>query len=314
MKRSTFMKEYKAPPAEMKKLGKGVYVYLQPFVFYSSNAGLIVGEKQAVVVDSLTNKYMVESFIARIREITDKPVRFLVNTHPHGDHTYTNHFFSEANVICSSQCREETIKTPPGQLDLVRKEVPAMNFDGAEDTPQDIIFETCLTLYLAGREIRLVCLGPGHSPSDTYVYLPEEKIVFCGDILFSGTPPLSLAGSVLGHISQLNALVDLEADIYIAGHGPVVDKEYARDSRDYLVNLLEGIRKCYDSGMSFQEAAKVMKRGNKRWPNFPFFFLIAQCARAYSEFRGEKPGSPLDINLIELINPRQVPEGSGPTG
>ena len=300
------MGDYKAPVAEMKKIGEGIYGYLQPFVFYSSNAGLIAGEKEAVVVDSLTNKFMINGFLEQIKKITNTPVRFLINTHPHGDHTYTNHFFTEATVICSAKCREETLNMPADQIDRAKKEVPTMSFDGAQDTPQDLVFEKSLILYQGKREIRIVCLGPGHSPSDTYVYLPEEKIVFCGDIVFSGTPPLSLAGSVFGHIDQLKTLADLDAEIYVAGHGPVVGKDYVKDSRDFLVRQLEEIRQCFDKGMGLAQAAKTLTRDKKKFPAFPFFFSIAQCARAYSEFRGEKPGRPLDINLAELVNPPET--------
>jgi cyclase len=292
----------KAPRGKMKKIVEGVYAYLQPFVFYGSNAGLIVGEKEAVVVDSLTNQYMVEDFKNRIKEITDNPVRFLINTHPHGDHTYTNHFFQGATVICSSLCREEIMKMPPDQIEKARKEVPTMSFDGAKDTPPDLVFEKSLTLFWGEKEIRIVCLGPGHSPSDTYVFLPLEKTVFCGDIVFSGTPPLSLAGSVFGHIEQLKILIDLDASYYIPGHGPVVDKDYVSDSRDFLIKILEGARLCFDKGMTVQEAAKTIDMASKRWPSFPAFFRIAQCARAYSEFKGEKPGSLINLNLAELVN------------
>jgi cyclase len=296
--------QYTAPSAEIKKVAEGVYAFLQPFVFYSSNAGLIVGDNQAVVVDSLTNRFMVENFKGKIREITGNPVRFLINTHPHGDHTYTNHFFAEATVICSSLCREETLKMPADQIEKAAKEAPSMSFAGAKNTPQDLVFEKSLTLYQDEREIRLVCLGPGHSPSDTYVFLPKEKTVFCGDIVFSGTPPLSMAGSVFGHMEQLKIMADLEATHYIPGHGPVVDKAYVSDSRDFLNNLLEEARQCFDKGLPIQDAAKVMNLDKKRWPSFPFFFRVAQCARAYSEFRGEAPGSPINLNLAELINPR----------
>ncbi len=299
------MPEYRAPRGEMKKLANGIYAYLQPFVFYSSNAGLVAGEKEALVVDSLTNRYMIENFIGKIKEVTDKPARFLVNTHPHGDHTYTNHFFTEATVICSAKCREVTLQMPQNCIEKARQEVPDMSFDGAKDTPQDLVFEKSLTLYQDGREIRVVCLGPGHSPSDTYVFLPEEQIVFCGDILFSGTPPLSLAGSVLGHLKQLEILAGLEAKIYVAGHGPVVGIEKVYDARDYLQTLLAEARKCFDQGLSFQEAARTIDLGKKEWKSAPAFFIFAQCARAYSEFRGEEPGSPLNINLAELVPARR---------
>jgi cyclase len=291
----------KTPRGKMEKIVEEVYAYLQPFVFYSSNAGLIVGKKESVIVDSLTNQYMVEDFKNRIKEISGNPVRFLINTHPHGDHTYTNHFFHEATVICSSLCREQTLNMPSDQVEKAAQEVPTMSFDGARNTPQDLVFEKTLTLYQDEREIRICCLGPGHSPSDTYIFLPKEKIVFCGDIVFSGTPPLSLAGSIFGHIDQLKVLIDLDASYYVPGHGPLVDKAYISDSRDFLIKLQEEARKCFDKGMTLPEAAKAIDMTSKRWPTFPAFFRIAQCARAYSEFKGEKPGSLINLNLAELV-------------
>jgi cyclase len=295
------MSTYQAPPAKMKKLVEGVYAYLQPFVYYSSNAGLIVGNKYAVVVDTLTNKYMIESFIARIKEFTDKPVRFVINTHPHGDHTYTNHFFTEAAAICSARCREYTLKMPPDYLEKARREIPEMSFDGAKDTPQDIVFDKTLTIYQDDREIRLIHLGPGHSPSDAYVFLPQEHIVFCGDILFSGTPPLSIAGSVSRHIEQLETIARLDAEIYVAGHGPITGKEHVYDSRDYLVKVLTEARRCYDRGLSYLEAANSIDMGKEEWSAQPIFRLIGLCARAYSEFRGEEPATPLDVDLTALL-------------
>jgi hypothetical protein len=69
--------------------------------------------------------------------------------------------------------------------------------------------------------------------------------------------------------------------------------------------LLADARKCFDQGLSFQEAAQTIDLGKKEWTSVPAFFLFAQCARTYSDFRGEEPGSPLDINLMELIPARR---------
>ena len=81
-------------------------------------------------------------------------------------------------------------------------------------------------------------------------------------------PSLSLAGSVFGHIEQLKILADLDASIYIPGHGPVVDKDYVSDSRDFLIKVQEEARKCFDKGMTAQEAAKTIDMTSKRWPYF----------------------------------------------
>src|SRR5512147_644372 len=93
---------------EFRKLAKDVYAFLQPPLICCSSAGVIVGDRAVIVVDSLTNAAMTQSLLAEIRRVTDKPIRFLINTHSHFDHVYTNHLFPEATVISSHQGREQT--------------------------------------------------------------------------------------------------------------------------------------------------------------------------------------------------------------
>src|SRR5512139_1130003 len=93
---------------EFRRLAEGVYAFLQPPLIWYSSAGVIVGDRDVIVVDSLTNADMTGTLLAEIRRVTDKPIRFLINTHSHADHVYTNHFFPEATVIGSHRGREET--------------------------------------------------------------------------------------------------------------------------------------------------------------------------------------------------------------
>src|SRR5512139_436753 len=94
--------------AEFRKLAKEVYAFLQPPLICYSSAGVIIGDRDVIVVDSLTNASMTQGLRAEIRRVTDKPIRYLINTHSHFDHVYTNHLFPEATVISSHRGREET--------------------------------------------------------------------------------------------------------------------------------------------------------------------------------------------------------------
>lgn len=79
---------------KMEELADGVYAYIQAKgTWFVSNAGLIIGTQDTIVIDSLSNKEMVQGFIHEIGKVTDKPVKFLINTHSHGDHIWTNHYF-----------------------------------------------------------------------------------------------------------------------------------------------------------------------------------------------------------------------------
>src|SRR5512139_1179294 len=93
---------------EFRKLSKDVYVFLQPPLVWYSSSGVIVGERDVIVVDSLANAAMAQSLRADIRGVTDKPIRFLINTHSHADHVYTNHLFPEATIIGTHEGRRET--------------------------------------------------------------------------------------------------------------------------------------------------------------------------------------------------------------
>jgi cyclase len=296
----------KAPASEMRELARGVYAYLQPHTgWFMSNAGLIVGKKEAIIIDSLTNKSQVEEFIRKIKQVTDKPIRFVINTHVHGDHIFTNHFFKDAMVICSSRCREETIKMPPDRIERTLKPLfPGISFAGARITLQDMAFEKTLTIYQDEREIQLVDLGPGHSQSDTYVHLPKEKIVFCGDLLFSGSPQMLLNGCLSCLIQNLDVLAGLDAKVYVPGHGPVGGKETVHGMREYLVVVRDEARKCFDKGMSYEEAARTIDIGRfKEWGKTEL--LYGNCARAYSEFRGEPPAR--ELNVAEIMA-RMLPQ------
>lgn len=294
------MNEFKAPNAEMKELTPDIYVFIQPSTVYVSNAGLIVGKNDAIVIDSLTNKYMVENFIGKIKQVTDRPISLLINTHAHADHILTNHFFVNTKTICTSRCREVTANWT---ITEERKRLfPHMSFEGSKFTPQDITFDKALTIYQDGREIRLIDLGPGHSQSDTIVFLPKEKIVFCGDLLTIGLPPQALWGSVSCWIQNLDIMASLDADIYVPGHGPISGRETVYEYRQLIALIRDEARKCFYKGMSYDEAAQKMDLGRFKESN-PSAFLMPNIVRCYCEFRGEQPSSPLpsDVNPLKII-------------
>ena len=283
---------------ELKELAPGVYAYIQAKgTWFVSNAGLIVGQEDAIVVDSLSNEEMVQAFIAEVKKVTDKPISFLINTHGHGDHIWTNHFFPQAKVICQSKSREMTLedmKTPPKSYEPM---FPGLSFDGAKATLQDIVFEKELVLYQGEREIRLVHNGPAHTTGDVFVHLPQENIVFCGDLLFYQCTPLALMGYVSGWIDTIDLLAGLDAKAYVSGHGPVTDKAGLLESQEYLVHIRAEARTRFDAGMDAFEAAKDIDLEKfAAWADSAR--IAANVERLYSEFRGEKPGAPLDVMAI----------------
>src|SRR5512135_1670534 len=151
--------------SEFRKLAKDVYAFLQPPLVFYSSAGVIIGDRDVIVVDSLANAAMTQSLLAEIRRVTDKPIRFLINTHAHADHVYTNHLFPEATVISTHKGREKTQANQKvqGKHDaLFAKLFSDVDFTGGRYTLQDLSFSGSLSFYQGDREVRVLELGVGH--------------------------------------------------------------------------------------------------------------------------------------------------------
>jgi glyoxylase-like metal-dependent hydrolase (beta-lactamase superfamily II) len=286
---------------EFRKLAKDVYAFLQPPLIWYSSAGVIVGDRDVIMIDSLTNAAMTQSLRTEIRRVTDKPIRFLINTHSHADHVYTNHLFPEATVISTHQVRERTKANQKvqGEHDaFFAKHFSDVDFRGGRYTLQDMSFSGSLSFYQGEREVRVLELGVGHSESDLVVYLPGEKIVFCGDVFMNAMPPLPGEGHVTQTIAQYKAIEALEADIYVAGHGDPGTLADVRAQRTQLERQFQHARKCFEQGMSYDAALQAFAYGA-----IPLDFQRLIILASYCEFTGKRPEStdPASQNHLTLL-------------
>ena len=287
--------------AEFRKLAKDVYVFLQPPLVWYSSAGVIIGEQDVIVVDSLTNAAMTQSLRAEIRRVTDKPIRFLINTHSHADHVYTNHLFPEATVITTHRGRERTKDSQKvqGKHDaLFARLFSDVDFRGGRYTLQDMSISGCLSFYQGEREVRVLEMGVGHSESDVVVHLPGEKIVFCGDLFLNGMPPLPGEGHVTQTIVSYKAIEALEADIYVAGHGDPGTLADVRAQRTLLESQFQRARECFERGMSYDAALQALAGDD-----VPLDFQRMIILSSYCEFTGKLPEStdPASQNHLTML-------------
>lgn len=272
---------------EFRELAKDVYAFLQPPLVCYSSAGVIVGDRDVIVVDSLTNAAMTESLLTEIRRMTSKPIRFLINTHSHVDHVYTNHLFPEATVIATHRCREETKANLLAQAkhDAVFAELfPDVDFRGGCYTLQTMCFSGSLFFHQGEREIRVLELGLGHSESDVVVHLPAEKILFCGDLFMNGMAPVPGEGRVGRTIANCKTIEALEADIYVAGHGAPGSLADVRAQRIQLEAQFQRARECFEKGMSYDAALQAFTEDA-----IPLDFQRLIVLASYWEFTGKRP-------------------------
>ncbi len=273
--------------AEFRRLAMDVYAFLQPPLIWYSSAGVIVGERDVIIVDSLASAAMAGQLRAEIRRVTDKPIRFLINTHSHADHVYTKHLFPEATAIGSHRGREQTEANRKVQEEhdvLIARLFPDVDLSGGRYTVQDASFSGSLTFHQGRRDVRLLELGTGHSESDVIVHLPQEKIVFCGDIFLNGLPPLPGEGNVTRTIANYAALEALEAGIYVAGHGAPGTLEDERAQRALLEGEFRHARDCFDRGLSYDAALDALA-GDE----LPLDFRRLIFLSSYWEFTGRRP-------------------------
>ena len=276
-------------PTGLIEVADGVFAYVQAGGgLCVSNAGLVVGPEGCVAVDALFAPSMTRAFRDAIRRVTDKPVRLLINTHHHVDHTMGNALFPEAAIVSHANARREQERAGKGVLDLLRPRIPELvaEADGVEVRLPDVTFEGDLTVHAGGRSLRLLHLGAAHTIGDAVVLLEDERLLFAGDIAFSYVTPLAFEGHVGGWLQVCDRVDALPVETLVPGHGPVGGKAELREMRGYLQSIHSQARELFDAGKSAGEAAQAIDLGEYASWEEPER-LPLNVNRIYQEFRGE---------------------------
>jgi len=233
------------------ELGERCFAYLQPDGSWGwSNAGLIVGNGQSLLVDTLFDLHLTRAMLDSMSAHTAAaPVDSLVNTHANGDHCYGNsevrHRWADVEIVASAACAEEMPQVPPSMLhalnqapgdvgDLFRSFFGDFDFDGIELELPDTTFTDRHTLDVGGRSVELIEVGPAHTDGDVLVHVPDAKTVYTGDILFIGGTPIVWAGPLSNWVAACDLMLGMDIDTVVPGHGPLTDKAGVREVRDYL--------------------------------------------------------------------------------
>lgn len=191
---------------------------------YGTNCIAVFGDDAVLVVDPLIAPAYAREVETALRAHTEAPVRFVVLTHHHTDHTWgAVHFAAQgAAVIAHRACRERMADEHPALLASRRQQpdVAGMFADAALVLPS-ITYDEALVLYAGGVEVELWHPGWGHTPGDTFLFLPEQRVAICGDLIFAGYHYNYEHASPAGVRQGLRALESLDADVFIPGHGAI---------------------------------------------------------------------------------------------
>ncbi len=297
----------------MHEVADGVWAYLQPDGGWGwSNAGLITDGDRSLLVDTLFDLKLTAEMLAAMRRTTAAAnnIDTLVNTHANGDHWFGNSLVSEAEIISSASAAAEMLELPPARIAQMMKSAPDMgetgaflarifgpfDFEGIEAALPNRTFTGVLDLAVGGRRVSLVEVGPAHTGGDVVVHMPDEGVVFTGDILFHGGHPIVWAGPVSNWIAACDRILALEPVIVVPGHGPVAGAAPLSELKGYFDYLTLESRQRFDAGMSAVEAARDIDLGPySGWSEDERVIVNVGCL--YREFGAQMPsdeGTPMD--------------------
>ncbi len=237
----------------VKQLADGVYVYSKE---YESNVGIILTEDGVVLVDTGQNPNESLVVMDLVKKLTPQPVRFIIHTEPHRDHTSGTFVFSPpASVIAA---------TGAGAL-MAENRLP--DVPGARNVLPHIEYGDKMTLRLGGRTVELLNLENVHSGADTAVWLPNERVLFAAATVvvkrYSNIRPFVTIPDILASIKQMRALAP---EVVVPGHGAPGTTTIFDEMERYYALLIERVRNLADEGRTLEQVkAELRMPENADW-------------------------------------------------
>jgi cyclase len=309
---------------EIKKVADGVHVAVAaPAYKVNCNTAIIESDDGVVVVDTHSKPSAARVIVERLRDITTKPVRYVVNTHFHWDHWHGNEVYPAAypgaeiitNQITREAMREKGLKRiqdhvrqVPAEIAKLEAELATAGSAGARAMLETnlrlaksylaevsalkpalptIAFEQTMKLYRRDREIQLLHLGRAHTEGDVFVYLPKEKVVITGDALIGWTPFMG-DGYPEDWAGTLDRLAQLDFTHIIMGHGDVAGRDWLRVFRGYVHDMVEAVREEVAKGATLDEVKQRVTAKLAPAYEKPF--------SAYGEYRPWRTGLAANID------------------
>jgi cyclase len=238
-----------------KELAPGVYALLSSIPGVD-NAGFVVGEKGVLVIDAHISIPMARQIQARVREVTNRPIRYLVNSNYHGDHTFGNCAFPAATLVVQHR---ETAARVPYLDDEKAFLLPCVGgkpetFQGVALRTPDVVFEDSLRIDLGGQTVELHWFGPANTPGDTITYVPSARAAWTGNMTGGGTFSLALESDAATYMETLARFIRaLEVETLVPAHSPLSDASVLWRDMTYYARVTNAVNKALSAGWTLQE-------------------------------------------------------------
>jgi cyclase len=291
------------------QVGERTYAFLQPDGGWGwSNAGLVIGDNEAVLIDTFFDLANTRELLDAVRSVTDLPIRKVVNTHHNGDHCWGNQLVEGATVIGHHRCRTELLTSASpallagltaadgngsGALSYLKRAFAPFDFNGIDIVAPTVTFEDRLWLHPGGTSVRLEYFGPCHTLGDIVAWVPEERVLFAGDIAFIGSTPLVWEGSLLNWVETIGRILAMKPRAIVPGHGPVTDVDGLRAMEAYLGHVIAKGAELKEKGLTPFEAARDLDIGAyAEWKDSER--LVLNLMRLWLELDGKRPSERID--------------------
>ncbi len=269
--------DYAMTPEEV---APGVYAVMTPArdfpsrenLGWNANMAFVVTGDGVLVFDTGSSETMGVALREAIAGVTDEPVRWIVNSHSHGDHWLGNAAFAaEAQIMAGSPAIARMEAEGEGWVENFREMTEGATGDTALRLPDTPVDER-VTRDLGGTEVVLIPSGGAHSPGDLSVWLPRQRVLLAGDVVYSDRAPSVWDGDVAQWIDLLGELIALEPAVVVPGHGRLEDAQTLDRLQRYLVTLWDAIEEGVEQGLAdFETVPLVRERMGERADDYPGF-------------------------------------------
>jgi glyoxylase-like metal-dependent hydrolase (beta-lactamase superfamily II) len=261
----------KAQEATVKQIASDLYFF---FDFNGSNTVFLVTDEGVLLIDARTHPRDGQDLLDRIRKITDKPVKWVINSHFHGDHHFGNAPFKAAGATFVAQKETARIMQQVQPKEMARR-IDGFKRRGLDPNEvklilPDVTFDNQMTIRLGGRDVRLMYFGPGQQAGDTFVLFPHARALFTpGAFGKRSMPNMAFTTSVDNWIKLLDQVAEMDVDKILPAHGDVAARADVKELSAMLADEYATVKQAVEKGLNVDEAIKTLTFPQyKDWRNY----------------------------------------------
>jgi cyclase len=247
-------------PPQLHEVSDGVFAYIQPDgTWFINNAGFVASSDGVVAIDTCATEKRTRDFLSKVSGVTSAPLRTLINTHHHGDHTHGNYLTYPATIIGHENARTALIETGIQHYDGV---FDSPDWGTLNLAPPTVTFRDHVNVWAGDLKLELHYIGASaHTNNDVVIWIPERRVLYTGDLVFNGGTPFVVMGSLAGARESIKRLREFDAAVVVPGHGPVCDLGVL-DNLDRYYAFVQNLAIETDrAGISALEAARSADLG-----------------------------------------------------